>query len=134
MGRPITYHDRLDRFGVPRLAIGGRSMGYDERINWLIQRAMPDGQNIAHGNWLPPGDHFVVIVENDSGRAKRYEWDAFGIPHVAPGCEYEGETITFEHYLGKNTTAEQVKAHAAMLRGRYGRVAVAKLVIVEADK
>lgn len=86
-------------------------------------------------SWLPPGEHFVVIVENDSGRPIRYEWDAYGIPHVAPECEgCEGKTITFEHYLGHHTTATEIRAHAAQLRGRYGRIAIAKLVIVEEDK
>jgi len=86
--------------------------------------------------WLPPGEHFVVIVEDDTGRPIRYEWDALGIPRLAPECEtgYAGRSITFEHYLGQNTQLHEIKAHAAYLRGRYGRVAVAKLVIVEADK
>lgn len=134
MGRKATYHERLDRVGVPSVALGGRRMGYDERIEWLVRRAMSSGAKTAQADWLPPGEHFVVITERDSQNERRYVCDVFGIPHLDCEVHQPIGPITGEHYIGENTHRDAITMRANCLRMQYGRVAIAKLVIVEADK
>lgn len=84
--------------------------------------------------WLPAGEHFVVIVEHDGGGVQpTYTWDALGIPRLANAEVLPSGPITFEHYIGEATSFPAIHKHAASLRGRYGRVAIAKLSIVEID-
>jgi hypothetical protein len=83
-------------------------------------------------DWIPAGDHFVLIVENDSHQPL-YEWDRFGIPRQIELFSTPGGPITFEHYIGERTTRPAVEKLAQRMQGRYGRVAIAKLTFVAVD-
>jgi hypothetical protein len=81
-------------------------------------------------DWIPPGDHFVLVVESDGGLPARYGWDTFGIPYqIRP--DSVGGPITWEHYIGPGTALEAVRAKRSR---SHGRTAIARLVFVEVEQ
>lgn len=81
-------------------------------------------------DWIPPGDHFVLVVENDSWDQRNFTCDQYGIPvPLHPGMP--SGPITWEHYIGKGTALEAVRANRSH---RYGRTAIARLVFVEVEQ
>jgi hypothetical protein len=101
-----------------------------EKLAAAVDRFLAIGMPVqaqARPSWIPPGDHFVMVIEDDRAgfNGIHYDFDAYGMP-VDRNTSGPGP-MTWEHYLGQATTLAAVKNRIKQLDGRYGRAAIARL-------
>jgi hypothetical protein len=126
---PCNFCVSLTEEEVDAYASGGA-----DAVHELRRQNKADPFNAIVPAWLPPGDHYVMVVESDSfsPHAPRFAWDQYGIPYqIDP---YHSGPITWEHYIGDGTKLEEVGKRRSAMGNRCGRTAIARLVFVEADQ
>lgn len=126
-----ALHKQLDAYGVPATETDKEGdtveLPLPTRISWLGKLV-----GKCHGQpvWIPPGAHFVLVVEDDRGYpAQRFTCDPYGCPvPLYEGADMAPRPITWEHEIGRFTSLEEVKRHRDGCGQRYGRTAIARLV------
>lgn len=97
-----------------------------ERCAAGLARDVPD--------WLPPGDHHVVVTERQLGAGMRHgEFDAWGMFTPFPWAHTD-HPITGETEIPPDgATLEKARARVRLLAGSYGRARIARLVFLPED-
>ena len=99
----------------------------DFTIRAAIRRLELEGN---YPEWMGPGPHYVVATEDDSD-PNYFTTNKYGQPIPKHPWGRPSMAIVHEHEIPNATSLEGAKQRAEILKGRYGRQAIFRLVLVE---
>lgn len=80
--------------------------------------------------WMGFGPHYVVATEEDND-PEIYTTNKYGQPVLKHPWLHPSKGIIHEHDIGSATSLEGAQQRAEILKGKYGRRAIFRLVLVE---